>query len=408
MYRPTAKQGKAWVLLRSGPIHALLVGGSRSGKTTLTTEEVLCRAARYPESRHLLARLRIAHARASLWMDTIPKVMKMEGLARNKVKIYETDRLVVLPNESEIWVDGLDDKDRVEKILGREYATIFFNEVSQIPYDVITTVLTRLAQNIPGCINKAFYDLNPVGRGHWAYKLFIQKIHPITEKPLTNPDDYAAMYVNPDDNRENLPKGYIENILDNLPEHKRRRFRLGEWGDPEGVIFSNWKVVDEIQDAVKRRLRISYGLDFGFSVDPAALIWCGMFGDDLFLDELIYETELTNQQLGKRIKGMGIKDIIIADSSEPKSIKELKDMGINVKGAAKGQDSFFTIPETLISTLTSPASARTSFHPSELSSETSTGSPLMVSFLVVTPAMDPPPHARTVLRPKIPPIILPP
>ena len=253
--------------------------------------------------------------------------------------VNESDHYITLPNKSEIWVDGLDDKERVEKVLGREYSTIFFNEISQIAYPSVLLVLTRLAQNIKGCVNKAYYDLNPVGRLHWAYKLFIQQKDPETDEDVKNPQDYAHLVLNPDDNRENLPDGYIEDILDRLPEHKKKRFRHGEWGDPEGVIFTNWEIIEEIPERVIRHAQISYGLDFGFSVNPAAFVWVGLLGDDLYLDELIYDTGLTNQSLAVKIKAEKPTTRIYADSAEPKSIKELQQAGLNIQGAAKGQDS---------------------------------------------------------------------
>lgn len=338
-YQPTEKQAQAWKLLREGPRHVLLVGGSRSGKTTLIVEEVLCRALKYPGSRHLIARLRFAHAKTSLWLDTIPKVLQMEGVPLSAIKTNASDHYITLSNGSEIWVDGLDDKERVEKILGREYATIHFNEISQINYSAAQMVLTRLAQNIKGCINKAYYDLNPVGRAHWGYKLFIQGCDPVTDEPLPNLSDYTAMTLNPNDNEENLPTGYIEEILDRLPEHKRKRFRFGEWGEPEGVIFTNWEVIDVVPEKVMRHAQQSYGLDFGFSVSPAALIWLGLHGDNLYLDELVYETGLTNQMLAQRILPLHLAFMIRADSAEPKSIKELQDAGIQIIPAAKGPDS---------------------------------------------------------------------
>ena len=272
-------------------------------------------------------------------MDTIPKIMQMEGLNKKKFKWSTADHYITCPNGSEIWVDGLDDKERVDKILGREYATIFFNECSEITYDAVSTVLTRLAQNIPGCTNKAFADLNPVGKLHWGYKLFIQKTFPSTGDPVPNPEDYQAMYLQPDDNRENLPPGYIENILDTLPEHKRRRFRMGEWGDPEGVIYPEWKMIDEIPEEIIRRAKRSHGLDFGFTVDPAALVDLFLYGEDLYIDELIYGTNITNKELIKRIKALNLPCRIYGDSAEPKSIKELQDAGIDIVGSAKGQDS---------------------------------------------------------------------
>ena len=89
-------------------------------------------------------------------MDTIPKLMEMEGLHRKKVRMSDSNYFIRFPNKSEIWIDGLDDKARVDKILGREYSTVYFNECSEMPYDSITTVLTRLAQQVDGCLNKAF------------------------------------------------------------------------------------------------------------------------------------------------------------------------------------------------------------------------------------------------------------
>jgi len=338
-YLPTEKQKEAWKLLREGPRHVLLVGGSRSGKTTLIVEEIICRALQYPGSRHLIARLRFAHAKSALWLDTIPKLLQMEGIPRSALKTNESDHFIRFPNKSEIWVDGLDDKERVEKILGREYSTIHFNEISQISYNSVLMVLTRLAQNIKGCINKSYYDLNPVGRAHWGFKLFVQGVDPFSEEPLSNLNDYVKMVLNPDDNKANLPEGYIEDILDKLPEAKRRRFRHGEWGDPEGVIFTDWDVIEVIPERVLRHATKSYGLDFGFSVNPAALVWTGLVGDDLYLDELLYETNLTNQTLAKRINKHSPKDMILADSAEPKSIRELQEAGVRVKGAAKGPDS---------------------------------------------------------------------
>lgn len=335
----TERQREAFELLKGGSSRIMLYGGARSGKTYLLLMAVIVRALQAPGSRHLIARLRYAHARTSLWLDSLPKLLKDMGI-EDKVEWKESDHYVQFANGSEIWVDGLDDRDRVDKILGREYATIYLNEVSQIPYPTVTTVLTRLAQNVKGLKNRAYFDCNPPSKHHWTYKLFIMGEDPETGEQVSNTDHYAYMRLNPADNSENLPEGYIEEVLEHLPEDKRRRFLLGEYGDSAGAIFTNWHTIDEIPEEVVRHSRRTIGLDFGFSVDPAACVDVYLNGDDIYLKELIYDKGMTNQQLADRIKLLGIQDVgIIADSAEPKSIHELKAAKIRVTGAEKGADS---------------------------------------------------------------------
>ncbi len=115
-------------------------------------------------------------------------------------------------------------------------STIFFNECSQITYDAVTMALTRLAENA-GLVNRAYYDCNPPSRRHWAYRLFMEHLDPITKAALPQ-DVYTSMLMNPTDNRANLPPGYIETTLETLPSRARDRFLLGKWLDVvEGALW---------------------------------------------------------------------------------------------------------------------------------------------------------------------------
>jgi phage terminase large subunit-like protein len=222
----TPKQREANRLLGGEQRHTLLVGGSRSGKTYLLTRALLIRALK-AESRHAIFRLRYNALKASVVMDTLPKVMQtaFPGLT---IKLNRNDGYGVLPNGSEIWFAGLDEKERVEKILGMEFATLYFNECSQIPYDSVLTALSRLAQRVDGLRNKAFYDLNPTGTGHWTYKLFIEGRDPRTNQPIANPEQYRNLFINPADNAENIDPEYIASLMA-LPEKQRRRFLDGRY-----------------------------------------------------------------------------------------------------------------------------------------------------------------------------------
>jgi len=152
--------------------------------------------------------------------------------------LNRSDYFISFPNGSEIWIGGLDDKERTEKVLGNEYSTILFNESSQLIYGSVETALTRLAENA-GLVNKAYYDCNPPNKKHWLYLLFMKHINP-GDKTCVDPANYVSMLINPVDNEENLPDGYITDILGRLSKRKRQRFRDGLWLDVnQGALWED-------------------------------------------------------------------------------------------------------------------------------------------------------------------------
>lgn len=146
--RLTPRQREANRLLASPARHIMIRGGSRSGKTFILVRALIQRALNAPESRHVIFRFRFNAAKTSVWSDTIPKVLKL-CFPDLRVTFNKTDFFVVFPNGSQIWIAGLDDKERVEKILGQEFVTIYINEASQVPWASIEMALSRLAQNCP-------------------------------------------------------------------------------------------------------------------------------------------------------------------------------------------------------------------------------------------------------------------
>ena len=226
--------------------NVLLYGGSRSTKTFTHLRTIAIRAFAAPGSRHAVLRFRFNHVKASVVYDTFPKMMLLcyPGVTYD---LNKSEWFATLPNGSEIWFGGLDDKERSEKILGNEYATIFLNECSQISYSSYLILITRLAQvctykqgdEIRQLNLKMLFDENPPLMGHWTHKLFLEKKDPISKKSLVNPEDYASLLMNPADNAENLPKSYLKR-LDNLPKRQRDRFWLGKFGDEnENALWSD-------------------------------------------------------------------------------------------------------------------------------------------------------------------------
>lgn len=235
----------------------MLFGGSRSGKTFLHMRNVIFRALKAPKSRHAVLRFRFNHVKASIVLDTFPKVMQLAFPGVNYA-LDKSDWYATLPGESQIWFGGLDDKERTEKILGQEHATLYLNECSQIPFNSRDMALTRLAQRVEEIVqNRApkmlkprmFYDCNPPPKSHWTYKMFVQKIDPDSRQPLHHPDDYAAFQMNPKDNAENLAPGYLDTLMA-LSPRLRKRFLEGEFADATpNQLFSDetietWRVLD--------------------------------------------------------------------------------------------------------------------------------------------------------------------
>lgn len=295
----TAKQNEALKVAAGGATHVMLFGGGRSGKTFLHVRNIVTRALKAPGSRHLIVRFRFNHVKQSIILDTFPKVMKLcfpELIKGEHWDLNRTDWYVTLPGSSEIWFGGLDDSDRMEKILGAEYATIYLNECSQISWAGVQILVTRLAQRVMQVMQGAqerllkprmLYDCNPPSKAHWTFKVFRQKVDPDTKEPLKSPDNFVSFQMNPRDNQANLSPEYLES-LSMLSGRMRRRFEDGEFADATpNALFSEehidaWRVTDGI---VPDFVRIVV------SVDPSGA------GDD--------ESNVDNDEIGIVVDALG-------------------------------------------------------------------------------------------------------
>ena len=249
----TAKQEKAIDVLGSPAVHIMLYGGSRSGKTFIIVRAIVIRALAAARSRHAILRFRFNHVKASIVHDTFPKVMEL-CFPEMRYNLDQSDWFAQLPNGSQIWFGGLDDKERTEKVLGQEHATIFLNECSQIPWPSRNLAVTRLAQKAAYIDDdtgetkylrlKMYYDENPPSKAHWTYRLFQEKRDPDGKWALLNPDDYASFAMNPEDNLDNLPAGYLD-TLNSLPVRMRKRFREGLFADvAEDALWTD-EIIDK-------------------------------------------------------------------------------------------------------------------------------------------------------------------
>lgn len=231
------------------------------------------------------------------------------------IKFNESKSFYKLPNGSIVEFFSAD---RIGKALGARRTLLYGNEINHLKLDVWDELARRS--------ELVMADFNPTAQ-FWL------------EKWLEYQENYKVILSN-----------HIDNLF--LPDTERRKIEARAAKDPnfkrihidceygiyEGLVFPLIEIVDQWPEGLAK----VYGLDFGYTNDPTALIATSERGDDLYLDELIYMTGLTNRDIANLFESVGIKknyDVIIADSAEPKSIDEIRLSGYNIKPAIKGADS---------------------------------------------------------------------
>ncbi|MDR2899939.1 MAG: phage terminase large subunit [Treponema sp.] len=307
VFKPTTIQKKALALLKSGAKHILLFGGSRSGKTTVLVMVIIFRALMFAGSRHLICRLRAKDARSSVLQETLLPWLN-NTVGSDGYHYLKHESMIRLENGSEIWIGGLGDKEQADKILGHEYNTIYFNEISQLTYAAVTTAYSRLAMRVEGCRNLFLYDCNPGSPLHWAYKIFVLKRTFLTGEPLEKAELYASMILNPADNRNNLPEDYISDILDGLPEKQKARFRDGLWVKAEGVIYEKFdeSMILKVEELPEHFDSFAAGQDFGLNITFVKIAW---LGDVIYVLEDYGAFNMTTQSFNEEVSARGLHDV---------------------------------------------------------------------------------------------------
>lgn len=219
--------------------------------------------------------------------------------------------------------------DQHDRLRGARRKTLYINEANNILFESYYQLAIRTSGDI-------YIDFNP-SEEFWVHSEVL-------------PEDDAEFLILTYKDNEALP----DNVVSDFNNARRKAeaeqsagvkgywynwckvYIEGEIGSLQGAVFNNWTQCDKIPEGA---VLIGYGLDFGFTNDPTALIGVWKNNGELFVKQFVYETGLTNPDISGRIKEFKIDKEIIADSAEPKSIEELKRLGHRVTGANKGNDS---------------------------------------------------------------------
>lgn len=244
--------------------------------------------------------------------------------------------IIYKPTGQKIIFRGLDDPLKITSITIEKgcLCYLWIEEAYEI-FD--EEAFNRLDESIRGKLPEGLYHqvtltLNPWSDRHWIKKRFFDEESP---NVLAKTTTYMC--------NEFLGESDLALFEEMKKNPKRYRVAgLGEWGVIEGLVYDNWR--EEYFDLEEmRKYKAIFGLDFGYTNDPTALFCGAVDGENkkIYVFDELYEAGLTNRKIYYRIMMKGFKkERIVADSAEPKSIEELRELGLSrIKSARKGRDS---------------------------------------------------------------------
>lgn len=231
-----------------------------SGKTFKIVQKIVSRALLYPGSRHLIFRDTYNAVRMAVGADTLPRVLQIKFPLLYKTfsrDFNKSDNIYKLPNGSEIQLAGIGNEEEVERLLGREYVTIFGDEASELNYLAVLKLRTRLAQKVlhwkdkkKVCKLLEIFALNPTNKNHFTFKEHFLLENPLDKTVKLPAEEMFKEQLNPIDNIDNLPDDYIRGLM-RLPRMEQERFLYGNYGSEiRGSIFCSElnKVRDHINN----------------------------------------------------------------------------------------------------------------------------------------------------------------
>lgn len=291
-------------------------GGTRSGKTYAVMQLLLVIATTLKRSISVVSES-MPHLKRGALKD-FREILEREGLVEGR-DYYEnkTDLTFTFPNGSTIEFFSVDNWGKVK---GSRRDILFINECNRISYETYRQLAVRTTETI-------FLDWNPDNE-FWY------------EEHIAQRDTTAEIHSTYKDNPY-LDKAQVAEIESNrYNEQWWRVYGLGLTGHIEGTIYRPFIQIEELPEA-RSRMRHCYGLDFGYSNDPTALVdvYIDENAKKIYVDEIIYETGLLNSNIAQRMAEASISKAteIFADAAEPKSVDEIgrKVYRYNVKPAYK-------------------------------------------------------------------------
>lgn len=311
--------------------------GSRASKKSKTTALwYITNMMKYPDANLLVIRKTYRTLKDSCFTELKWVISRLKVDAWWEVKESPLE-LTYKPTGQKIYFRGLDDPLKVTSITVEKgvLCWVWLEEAYEIMNEDDFNVLDEsIRGEVPeGLFKQWTITFNPWNEHHWLKKRFFD---------VDDENNILAMTTNYLCNEwlDDADKRVFETMKKNNP----RRYAvagLGNWGIVDGLVYENWREEAFTLEQIKH-CKTTSGLDFGYTNDPTAFFvgFLDIENKRLYVWDEMYEKGMSNKAINNKIVAMGYsKERITADSAEPKSIDELKGLGLRIKGAKKGKDS---------------------------------------------------------------------
>lgn len=315
MFKRTTSINK---ILKMSKRYRVIPGGTSAGKTFAIVSVLIDTAAKNHNKRIDIIAMTYEHLSSGSIADF--KFIMQDTNRWIDEHWNETKHMYTFSNGSFIRFKSLDTPGKAK---GPRRDILYINEANYIEYETFNQLAIRTNDYI-------YLDYNPTNR-FWAHTEILT-MEDSEELKLTYKDNEALSFEIIKDLENKRIKGETNEYWRNWC----RVYLDGEIGQIEGSIFNNWNLIDNIPEEA---ILIGYGMDFGYTNDPTTLIAVYKYNNNIIIDEIIFSKGLSNSEIAKKMKEYNVTDEVYADSSEPKTIDELKSYGFRVKPTKKGKDS---------------------------------------------------------------------
>ena len=313
-------------------------GGSSSGKSVFLAQRDVIKVLR--GGRNILICRQVGRTLRGSVVQEVTKVIREWGLS-DLFTINKTDGTITCVNGYQMVFSGLDDVEKLKSITPAKgvFTDIRVDEATEMERSSLKQLLKRQRGGDVRTRKTMTLSFNPVLQSNWIYTDYFAPLGWADSQTEYTSDTLSILktwyvhnrFLTPDD---------IADLENETDEYFKSVYTFGNWGILGDVIFTNW-TVEDLSGMQAQFTNRRHGLDFGFSSDPAAMA-CTHYDrkyKTIYIYDELYERGLTNDLLAEEVKKRIESDRVVCDSAEPKSIAELKKLGVNSVGAIKGKDS---------------------------------------------------------------------